>query len=283
MPEITVRLARPGDEAAFHDFLCRHTDSSLYLRYFLAQGGLVDDGKPMQGTYAAAFEGADVVGVAMHDWHGAVILQAPDHAVALADAVVKASGRALFAILGPFSQVEAVHHGMGAHPESKPSKDGLFVLTISDMIGPDLGPAPSACRIARTEDLPLLLDWRIQYEMESTGLPDTESSRDFAQDAITGHVERGEAFILDVDGQPVSSCTRTARTADAIQIGGVWTPPEFRNRRYGRAVVAGLLRQAAQDGVTRAVLFTEDPAARRSYEALGFRQIGDYGIVVYAG
>lgn len=281
MSDITIRLARSGDEGPIQNFLCRHSDSSLYLRYFLAQGGLVDDGKPLQGTYAAAFEGADVVGVAMHDWQGAVILQAPDHAVALADAVVKATGRTRFAIVGPFSQVEEVHRGLGVNSTDKPAKDGLFALTISDMIGPDMGSASLVCRIAQSEDLPLLLGWRIQYEMESTGLPDTESSRDFAKGAITGHIDRGEAFILEVDGLPVSSCTRTARAAEAIQIGGVWTPPELRNRRYGRAVVAGMLQLAAQDGVTRAVLFTEDPAARRSYEALGFRQIGDYGIVIY--
>ena len=281
MPEFTIRLARPGDEGVLQDFLCRHADSSLYLQYFLAEGGLVDDGKPLQGTYAAAFEGADLVGVAMHDWHGAVILQAPDHAVALADAVVKASGRTLFAIVGPFSQVEEAHLGLGVHPTTKPAKDGLFALTISAMISPVLVSASLVCRRAQSEDLALLLAWRIQYEMESTGLPDTESSRDFAKNGIMGHVDRGEAFILEVDGQPVSTCTRNARTTEAIQIGGVWTPPDLRNRRYGRAVVAGLLTEAAKHGVTRAVLFTDDPAARRSYEALGFRQIGDFGIVIY--
>ncbi len=150
------------------------------------------------------------------------------------------------------------------------------------MIGPDLGSKSSVCRVAQSKDLGLLLDWRFHYDMESTGLPDTESTRDFAKTAIEGHVGRGEAFILEVDGQPASTCTRTARAAESIQIGGVWTPPALRSRRYGRAVVAGALQQAAQDGVTRAVLFTEDPAARRSYQALGFRQIGEYGIVVYS-
>lgn len=278
---ITIRLARPGDEDALQGFLCRHADSSLYLRSFLAQGGLVDNGKPLQGTYAAAFKGADVVGVAMHNWQGVVFLQAPDHATALANAVVKASGRTLIAVLGPFSQVEDTHRGLGQHPECKPTKDGLFALNIGEMRGPDLGYKSVVCRIAQSEDLALLLDWRIHYEMESTKLPDTESSRDFAKNAIVGHVDRGEAFILEVDGQPVSSCTRNAQAAEAIQIGGVWTPPALRNRRYGRAVVAGVLQKAAKDGCTRAVLFTDDPAARRSYEALGFRQIGDYGIVIY--
>lgn len=282
MPGITIRLACPGDEGALKDFLCRHADSSLYLRFYLAQGGLVDDGKPLQGTYAAAFDGADVVGVAMHDWQGAVILQAPDHAADLANAVVKASGRTLFAVLGPFSQVEEAHRELGERPASKRAREGLFALNIGEMIGPDLGSASSVCRIARSEDLALLVDWRFHYEMESTGLPDTESTREFARNAIVEHVGRGEAFILEVDGQPVSSCTWNARAAESIQIGGVWTPPELRSRRYGRAVVAGVLREATRDGVTRAVLFTESPAAQRSYEALGFRQIGEYGITIYS-
>jgi predicted GNAT family acetyltransferase len=282
MPGITIRLARPSDEGALLDFLCRHADSSLYLRFFIAQGGLVDDGKPLQGTYAAVFDGVDVVGVAMHDWQGAVFLQAPDHAAELANAVVKASGRTLFAVVGPFSQVEEAHRGLGERPASKRAKEGLFALNIGEMIGTDLGSASLVCRIARSEDLALLLDWRFHYEMESTGLPDTESTREFARNAIAGHVGRGEAFILEVDGQPVSSCTWNARAAEAIQIGGVWTPPEHRNRRYGRAVVAGVLREAARDGVTRAVLFTDNSAARRSYEALGFRQIGEYGITIYS-
>jgi uncharacterized protein len=282
MPGITIRLARPGDEGALLDFLCRHADSSLYLRHFLGEGGLVDDGKPLQGTYAAAFDGADVVGVAMHNWQGAVFLQAPDQATALATAVVKATGRTLFAILGPFSQVEVAHRGLGEHPASTPAKDGLFALNIGEMIGPDLGARSSACRVAQSEDLALLLDWRFQYERESTGLPDAESTREFARSVIAAHVDRGEAFILDVDGQPVSSCTRNARAAESIQIGGVWTPPEFRNRGFGRTVVAEMLRKAARDGASRAVLFTDNPAARRSYEALGFRQIGEYGIAIYS-
>ena len=281
MPRTKIRFARPGDERALHDFLGRHADSSLYLRFFLAQGGLVDESKPLQGTYVAAFDGAAVVGVAMHSWQDVVFLQAPVRAADLAKAVVEASGRTLSALLGPFSQVEEAHRGLGERPASKRAKEGLYALSIDELIGPDLGSASLMCRPARSEDLAFLLDWRFQYEMESTGLPDTDGTREYASSAIKEHVDRGEAFILEADGKPVSLCTRNARAAESIQIGGVWTPSELRNRGYGRAVVAGVLREAARDGVTRAVLFTENPAARRSYEALGFRQIGDYGITIY--
>jgi uncharacterized protein len=50
MSNSTVRLAHPGDESLLDAFLAQHAESSLYLRSFLARGGLVDEGQPLQGT-----------------------------------------------------------------------------------------------------------------------------------------------------------------------------------------------------------------------------------------
>jgi predicted GNAT family acetyltransferase len=99
---------------------------------------------------------------------------------------------------------------------------------------------------------------------------------------IEGHVARKEAFLLELGDIPVSLCTHMVRVSDIVQIGGVWTPPEWRGRGYARRVVAGALQIAEQEGVTRAVLFTESPAARRCYEALGFQRVGDYSTITYA-
>src|SRR5438552_10624203 len=81
-----------------------------------------------------------------------------------------------------------------------------------------------------------------------------------------------------------STSVFNAMLPDIVQIGGVWTPPEFRGRGYARAVVAGSLLAARKQGVARAVLFA-DPAnerARRAYQFLGFRIVGDYGLVLLA-
>jgi predicted GNAT family acetyltransferase len=84
-----------------------------------------------------------------------------------------------------------------------------------------------------------------------------------------------------VDDTPVSVCTHNARVSETVQIGGAWTPPELRGRGYARRVVAGSLREAEWEGVTRAILFTDNVAARCAYKALGFRRIGEYGMVVF--
>ena len=64
----------------------------------------------------------------------------------------------------------------------------------------------------------------------------------------------------------------------------LWTPRALRGRGYARCVVAGSLQSARDRGVRRAVLFTDEQnvAAQRSYASIGFRPIGDYGLVFFA-
>jgi predicted GNAT family acetyltransferase len=89
-------------------------------------------------------------------------------------------------------------------------------------------------------------------------------------------------FLLEREGQIVSTCAYNARLPDAVQLGGVYTPPALRGHGYGRAVTAGALLLTREEGVSRAVLFThEQGPARRAYEAIGFQVIGDFGLVLF--
>ncbi|HEY6061485.1 MAG TPA: GNAT family N-acetyltransferase, partial [Gemmatimonadales bacterium] len=81
--------------------------------------------------------------------------------------------------------------------------------------------------------------------------------------------------------RPVAFSAFNAALPDIVQVGGVWTPPELRNRGYGRAVVAGSLLDARSRGVTRAVLFAEREDAKRAYVGIGFRVVGEYGLLLF--
>ena len=74
-----------------------------------------------------------------------------------------------------------------------------------------------------------------------------------------------------------------AALPDCVQVGGVFTPPPLRGRGFGRAVVAGTLLLARERGVERSVLFTgpDNAPAQTAYRALGYRDIGDYGLVLF--
>lgn len=78
------------------------------------------------------------------------------------------------------------------------------------------------------------------------------------------------------DGVPVSLSAINASLPDVVQLGGIYTPPALRGRGHARAAVAASLLAARERGASRAVLFTKNPSAVRTYEALGFRRIGDY-------
>ena len=274
------RLARPGDERAIESFLALHADSSLYLRSFLARGWIADEGNPLQGTYAVAFLDDAVIGAAMFNWQGGIFLQAPDHADVLARLVVTAVNRPLVGLLGPPAQVDAAYDALGRPAAVKRSTEGLYALTIAKRLEPCATAETHVCRLAESQDLAVLREWRFGYEQESTGMPANEETRAFAVAAIDGHVMRGEAFVLEVDGKPAAMATVNARAAESVQIGGVYTPPALRGRSYGCRVVAGALDWCQGSGASRAILFTDNPAAERSYAALGFQRVGDYAVLI---
>lgn len=58
------RVLTPEDLPALTRFLVRHPDTTLILHGNGHTAGLVDEGRPYQGAWAAACDGCEVVGVA---------------------------------------------------------------------------------------------------------------------------------------------------------------------------------------------------------------------------
>ena len=52
----------------------------------------------------------------------------------------------------------------------------------------------------------------------------------FSARMIEEQVERREAFLLEVEGTPVSLLHPHGAGLDIVQIGGVWTPTQWRGR-----------------------------------------------------
>jgi RimJ/RimL family protein N-acetyltransferase len=285
VPEL--RLLRPGDEAALDAFLARHADTSMFLRANARSAGLTDRGQPMQGTYVAALEGGRIAGVAAHCWNGMVLVQAPEggHAVAAAREAVRHSSRTVTGFSGPWDQVVAVRAalGLGSAPTVKDSRDELYVLDLARLVVPQaLAGGEVRCRHPAERELELLVDWRARFAVEALGATEGPDLRQASRDDVGLQHARGTDWLLLAGATPVSYSVFNATLPDVVQIGGVWTPPEFRGRGYARSVVAGSLLTARGQGVERAVLFADpaNDAARRAYLFLGFRIVGDYGLVL---
>lgn len=256
----------------------------MFLRSNLRRGGIVFSGQPYQATYVAAMADGDIVGVIARNWNGIIAAQAPLGAPELARALPSFDGRPTAGFVGPAPQI-AVIKPILAPREIAPQADFtevLFALDINRLIAPALlAFGGGAVRPATQADLDLLVSWRHDYLVEAFGAASGPQLSARARQELEGRLDH--TWLLVVDGAVVAYQSFNATLPDMVQVGGVWTPPTYRRRGYGRAVVAGALLHAHRGGARRAILFTNEGnvAAQRAYTALGFARIGDYALVLY--
>ncbi len=289
MSAISIRKLQPGDEAEIDAFLERHAESSMILRSNLAAVGLRPDrGQPLEGTWMAAVTDAgEIVAVAGHFWNGNVALQAPTAIEPLVRAVVANAVRPLGGIIGPWAQVMAGRAALGLQDANTylDSKEILFALDLENLAVPaPLSDGRFRVRYAVEADHEFLAEWYAHYSRETLGIEISEKSRnDVAASLARRIAERTQFVLLDADDRALGASTFNAISGQWVQIGGVWTPVENRGRHIARACVAGSLRIANATGVRRSILFTgsHNVPAIRAYEAIGFRPIGDYAILIF--
>jgi RimJ/RimL family protein N-acetyltransferase len=282
-----IRVLQPGDEEALKTFLQPRIESSMFLVGNLQAAGLLDNGRPHQGTYAAVFEQEQIVGVAALFWNGSLILQA---AVELLDGLwqtaVAAAPRPMLGVLGPQQQVQAVLDSLKIMPAAiqLDEPENLYSLHLADLRVPaKLQSGEWRGRRVQHEDIALLTRWMVGYGLEALGETDSPELWQQKRTSVQRNLERGRTWILEEQGQPVSTSSFNTTTAEIVQVGGVWTPPDLRRRGYGRGAVAASLLAVRDEGVRKAILFTgeENIPAQRAYVTLGFRQIGEYRITLF--
>lgn len=283
----TIKILAPDDQPKLEAFLLPRLDSSIFLLNNSRASGLLDTGERYAGTYAAALANDAVIGVVAHFWNGNLLCQAPLELLdALWRAAVGASGRAVRGVVGPAQQVAAIRAGLNMPAErvQMDESEGLFSLALNALIAPEIlrTGAVQGRRMA-PRDLDLLAAWRTEYNIEALGATDSPDLREECRVTMERSLREGTTWVLEADGRTVASTSFNARIAEAVQVGGVWTPPERRRRGYARAAVAASLRDARAEGVEKAILFTgqDHIAAQTAYRALGFQLIGDYRLLLF--
>src|SRR5256885_4049411 len=162
-----IRVLRRGDEAELERFLAPLADSSLFLLANARKGGLTDQGQPFQATYAGAFDEGRMVGVAACSWLGTVVVQAPRELAGVVQEALRASGRQVTAMIGPYHQAVAACAAIGRSPLSL-ERDLLFGVDLAALdVPPDLASGLAVCRPPRREQIPLLAEWRARVVVET--------------------------------------------------------------------------------------------------------------------
>jgi len=274
---MNVRLLSPTDELLFDAFLLSHRDSSMFLRANARKQGLA------HGVRVGAFRDGELVGVAEHGSGGMVLVQAPEFVDELARACVASSGRPVTGLSGPLEQVRQARVALGlAQADARLQADELlYGLDLSDLMIPsDLAAGAIGWRAPTPGERDMLCDWRAAYDVEALGAADSPEQRRRAATFLDAQIADGNACVAVFGGAPVSLSALNATLPDIVQLGGIYTPPALRGRGFAKVAVAGSLLSARARGASRAVLFTSNPSAVRTYEALGFQRVGDYSLVL---
>jgi predicted GNAT family acetyltransferase len=278
-----IRLLTQRDEPALEHFLVQHRDSSMFLRSNARRAGLDYHGQRFEAEYVAAFRDDAIVAVAAHGWNGMLLVQAPEQVTAVVRACVAHSGRRVTGFSGPDAHVQRARAALAlsAAETRIDFEEGLYALELSQLAVPAALCGTSVCaRAARAEERARLVAWRVAYQIEVLNDPASAESERQAESFIDEQFADGSAWLAEVAGVPVAFSGFNARLPDIVQLGGIYTPPELRGRGYAKCAVAGALLAAREIGITRAVLFTQNPSALRCYQALGFAGLGSYGLVL---
>lgn len=280
-----LRVLETGDEAALEAFLLPLLDSSMFLLGNMRAAGLDDEGQLYQGTYVADWQADKIAGVAAHYWNGNLVLQAPARLAALCRAAMEASGRPLRGLVGPAGQVEAARLGLDVAPAQiqLDEEEHLYSLDLAELKVP-AGLSAGQVRGRRIEprDVDLVTAWRVAFSLESLGEKESPALWSQCRASVEWGMGERRIWLLEDESQPVSTTAFNTAIREAVQVGGVWTPPELRGRGYARAAVAASLLAARDEGAERGVLFTGkgNLPAQRAYEALGFANVGDYRLLL---
>ena len=85
-----------------------------------------------------------------------------------------------------------------------------------------------------------------------------------------------DIWVLKEDGQAVST-VMTCLVDDALTVWAMSTPPQFRRRGYGQALLSDVLRRSALNGATIGLLVATE-LGKKLYDALGWTTLEEWDV-----
>lgn len=286
---ITVRQLNASDRIDADVFLEKRSETCMFMRSHIAQGGLVYKGLPHQGDHYGAFDGGKLVGVIAHYWNGNVMIEAVDGIAELGQEIIKSaftSGRSIRGILGSFAQVEILIEAMDIQewPRAVNSKEHLLAMRLQDLKVPALCHDTDFYRRDPFEkDRDLMMKWRFEYEMEfGTGLDNDDTRKRIAQD-VEDFMSNGKYWLFEYQEKPVAFSGFNAVTEDTVQPSVVWVSPENRAKGFASPIVASILLVARDRWEKeKTVIFSQNAASEKAYKSLGYKDHGQYALIMFA-
>ncbi len=185
-------------------------------------------------------------------------------------------GAEISGIVGPREWSRGVEAALAlAGPRSLDHDEPHFLLDRADLTVPE-GPG-HIVPLAQAPEA-VIKGWMRDYEVNTLNTPADQAAHR-VEESYANHTTLRSHVVLTDGDTPLAMTGFNAQVPDIVQVGGVYTPPDLRGRGHARRAVALHLAAA---GARRAVLFSASVAAARAYRAIGFRQIGEWTLLLLA-
>ena len=281
---MSVRLLDNRDRQILEKFLSPHKAQCMFICRNLQKAGVDYQDEMFQGEYFGSFykELDQTEGIIVHYWNGNIMMLCPDLRILnnLIDVLSQHITRPVAGILGEYIQAEFVINklNLSGADYAANENEGLYTINTSELL--DL-PMPSNFKSVEANQVAkiTLRNWIKNYEIEALGAEDYKDLESRVKDKVT-RLRSGDCWVLLKDEVPVHLSAFNARIDGMVQIGPVWTPPEYRNQGFAKMLLVQNLIKAREQGVTEAILFASDSAAISAYTAVGFRMIGNYRLAI---
>ena len=266
---------------AAREFLERHAETSLFLLSNLAAHGPRAGAALSSGDFRLIEEDGKIAAVYCLTVRGN-LLAATGGRTDLAGIILKSCEDRpirIGGVVGEFKIAEALWALLRAKPGFKPgraAKEILFGLSL------DRKTPPVETRGVRAL-IPVDFEtWRPAHAafMSGNGLP-VQGTLEQQRTQFESQAQAGHWWGTFDDGRLTTTVALNAVYGKMGQVGGVYTPPEWRRKGFARAAMRALIRDSGSRlGLERLILFTgeDNLAAQGLYESLGFRGIGHVGL-----
>jgi predicted GNAT family acetyltransferase len=191
-------------------------------------------------------------------------------------------GRRCSSIVGPADAVELMWNIL--RRTWGPARDArlcqpLMVTTEAPLVPPD-----TAVRRVRLDEVDVLLPASIAMFTEEVGVsPVAGDGGAMYRSRVRELVAAGRSFARIDDGRIVFKAEIGAVTSAACQVQGVWVEPSERGRGISVSGMAAVVAACLRDVAPAVSLYVNDfnAPARRSYEKVGFRQVGTFASILF--
>jgi len=191
-------------------------------------------------------------------------------------------GRRCSSIVGPAAAVtvmwEVLRQSWGPAREAR-LRQPLMVTTTPPSVDPD-----HEVRPVRLDEIDVLLPASIAMFTEEVGVsPIVGDGGALYRSRIRELIVARRAFARIEDGRIVFKAEVGAVTRAACQVQGVWVEPGLRGRGLSVAGMAAVVAACLRDIAPAVSLYVNDfnAPARRSYERVGFAQVGTFASIMF--